>query len=205
MFIVRNFFYVVGIAFLFGLQSVNPDNDVLRQFVLILQADNFWTVVKIGTLILCALEWSFSVPVSSTSALDDLKSLWDVLKKVATKFMPTRLGPAGGPDLGAGFPKGQTSEANHSFQPTTQGSPRASRTPAADAQKTDQPFTERETLVAKTLWNDSASFTIDDISDLTLRTSRQCARELVGMGLYPDLAAVNAEVIRRSKVRKGNG
>ncbi|MCC8455872.1 hypothetical protein LMJ43_37025, partial [Streptomyces rochei] len=65
--IVKNFFYTVGIAFLVGLQSVNPDKDLLRQFVLMLQSDNFWTIVKLGTLVLTALEWIFSAPVSSSS------------------------------------------------------------------------------------------------------------------------------------------
>jgi hypothetical protein len=203
MFIVRNFFYVVGITFLFGLQSVNPDKDLLRQFVLILQTDNFWTVVKIGTVILCALEWSFSTPVSSTSVFDDLKSLSEALKKVAAKLMPTRLEPVGGSDLRPEFAKG-TAEPNHFFQPPTQGIGGTDQTPAADARKTDQPFTDRERLVVKRLWSDSTSFTIEDMSDLTLRTSRQCTRELVGMELYPDLAAVIAEDRRRSKLREGN-
>lgn len=88
--LIKNFFYVVGIAFLFGLQSVNPDKDVLRQFVLILQSDNFWTIVKIGTLVLTALEWAFCGPVSSSSATDDLKGFWGGLKKLAAKFAPAR-------------------------------------------------------------------------------------------------------------------
>ncbi|HGF4014062.1 hypothetical protein [Burkholderia cenocepacia] len=88
--IIKNFFYVVGIAFLFGLQSVNPDKDVPRQFVLILQSNNFWTMVKIGTLVLTALEWAFCGPVSSSSATDDLKGFWVGLKKLAAKFAPAR-------------------------------------------------------------------------------------------------------------------
>jgi hypothetical protein len=204
MFIVRNFFYAVGIAFLFALQSVNPDKDVLRQFVLMLQLDNFWTVVKIGTVILCALDWSFSTPLSSTSFFEDLMSLPEALKNIAAKLMPTRREPIGGVDLSPEFAKG-TAVPKHFLQQPTQGNDGAYPSPAADPRKTDQPFTERERLVMKRLWSDSTSFTIEDMSDLTLRTSRQCTRELVGMDLYPDLAAVIAEDRRRSKLREGNG
>lgn len=88
--IIKNFFYTVAIAFLLGLQTVNPDKDLLRQFVLILQSDNFWTIVKIGTLALTALEWAFCGPVSSSSATDDIKGFWGALKKLAAKFAPAR-------------------------------------------------------------------------------------------------------------------
>ncbi|MBN3776166.1 hypothetical protein G3O06_01125 [Burkholderia sp. Ac-20345] len=90
MIIVKNFFYAVGIAFLLGLQAVNADKDLLRQFVLILQSDNFWMIVMLGTLILTALESAFCGPVSSSSATDDLKGFWGVLKKLAAKFAPAR-------------------------------------------------------------------------------------------------------------------
>lgn len=200
MFVIKNFFYAVAAAFLLGLQSVNPDKDLLRQFVLILQSDNFWTLVKLGTVVLSALEWGFSIPSSASSAFGDLKDLADSLRKVTMKFMPARFEAAGGPDLGPGFAK-ETDAASHFFQPPTLGVGRAQHTQKVDTLKTDQPFNDNERAAAKTLWNGSATVTIDDLSDLMLRTSGQCMRELVNMGLYPDLAAVAAENTHRHNLR----
>ncbi|CAB3735326.1 hypothetical protein LMG22037_05955 [Paraburkholderia phenoliruptrix] len=201
--IVKNFFYTVGIAFLVGLQSVNPDKDLLRQFVLMLQSDNFWTIVKLGTLVLTALEWIFSAPVSSSSPTDDLKDFWGALKRLASQLAPAGLGTAGGPDLGSGFAQG-ASDKGRLNEPAPRRTGQAARTPDADLLKTDQPLNDNERTVAKRMWESSEAVTIDDMSDWFLRSRNQCIQELIGMGLYPHLAAVCAEDSRRLNLRAGN-
>jgi hypothetical protein len=201
--IIKNFFYTVGISFLLGLQSVNPDKDLLRQFVLMLQSDNFWTIVKLGTVVLTALEWVFSPSVSSSSPTDDLKDFWAALKKLAAKFAPARLETAGGPDLGSRFAQGAI-DKGRLIKPVPQRTGQAARTPDADLLKTDQPLNDNERVLAKRMWESSEAVTIDDMSDWFLRSRNQCIQELIGMGLYPDLGAVCAENSRRLSLRAGN-
>lgn len=201
--IIKNFFYTVALAFLLGLQSVNPDKDLLRQFVLILQSDNFWTIVKLGTLVLTALEWAFSAPVSSSSATDDLKDFWGVLKKLAAKFAPARLETAGGPALGSGVAEGAR-DHGHSIKPAPWGTGRAASTPDTALQKSDQPLKDNERVVARRMWEGTEAFTIDDMSDLFLRTRNLCFQELVTMGLYPDIVSVCVEDKRRRDLLAGN-
>ncbi|CAB3754078.1 hypothetical protein [Paraburkholderia humisilvae] len=190
--LVKNFFYAVAIGFLFALQGVNPDKDLLRQFVLILQSDIFWTFVKLGTLLLTAFECAFSGPASSSSVTDDLKDLWAGLKKVAAKYTPARFEAAGGVDLGPGFAEG-TGEKSRFISPGHGGNGQSTH-----------PFRDSERAVARRMWEGSEAFTIEDMSDVFFRAPSLCIQELVGMGLYQDIVAVCEENSRRLNLRAGS-
>jgi len=57
--IYRNFFYAVGLILLVGASTLNQDTVELKQFIALLQSQNFYPLVGIVTAILCGLEWFY--------------------------------------------------------------------------------------------------------------------------------------------------
>jgi hypothetical protein len=197
---LRNFFYAVGIVFLAGILSMDPERTQLRDILVFVQSSQFWWHVGLGTPLLIWLQYVGPQAIANelkvaTNALERFVSLFS--RKAMTGVGAVFIGePGGGHHVPAMTFSGPGARGRDHFVKTVTT---ASKRSAVTQQYLEQagPFSENEDAELRRLWQGYNWITLEHLEEVFRRPVGALQIKLVAMGLCEDLAAVINENRRR--------